>query len=345
MSEFLMERDGLTRVGGPARVVGVLDTSIGTENLGDEIIMDACRGVLDALLPGVAQLKLPTHLALGLHGLGVQRQAEINVACGTNLLHSHMGLVRQWRIGPIAALALRPVLLLGVGWRAQAKRKTDPYTQWLLKRVLSHRHLHSVRDSYSEKRLRDAGVENVINTGCPTLWALTPTHCARIPPGKGKDAVVVLTDYSRNPELDIFLLKSVQAAYRHVYFWPQGLADLEYLADLGEVGNVRVLGRNLRGYDQLLTDPELSLDYIGTRLHGGIRALQQRRRSIIVSVDHRAGAMGADFGLPVIDRYSTSDQLVAMIKQVRKTAIKLATENIERWKRSVRSAVSTPAGA
>ena len=38
--------------------------------------------------------------------------------------------------------------------------------------------------------------------------------------------------------------------------------------------------------DALIQDTEC--DYIGTRLHGGIRALQHGRRSLILSVDNRA---------------------------------------------------------
>jgi len=324
--------------------IGILDTSIGTENLGDEIIMDACRQVLDSLVPELAQIRLPTHLSPGLFGLQMQRRVGVNIACGTNLLHSHMGLVRQWRIGPWSAFRMRPVVLLGVGWRAQAKRTTDAYTRWLLKRVLSRSQLHSVRDSYSERRLREAGFENIINTGCPTLWSLTPEHCARIRPQKGTDAVVVLTDYSRNPELDLFLLQSVRAAYRDVYFWPQGSGDLDYLADLGQGGWLRILGRNLRSYDQLLADTGLSLDYVGTRLHGGVRALQHGRRSLIVSVDHRAAAMGADFGLPVIDRYSTAESLLARIETPAATVVTLAAEHIVRWQESLRRAMTRESG-
>ena len=43
----------------------------------------------------------------------------------------------------------------------------------------------------------------------------------------------------------------------------------------------------LEAFDNLL-ESEIDLDYIGTRLHAGIRAIQKKRRSIIIGVDNRA---------------------------------------------------------
>ena len=313
-------------------LVGVLDTAMGTTNLGDAIIMDAAGGVVSQLFPQRQPISLPTHLRPGLHGLRLQRGARLLVACGTNLLHAHMGLVQQWRVGPLAAARMRPVVLLGVGWRSHASRRTDPYTRWLLHRLLSSQYLHSVRDSYSEARLRDAGIDNVINTGCPTLWGLTAAHCQRIPETKGRDALFVLTDYSRNPERDAALLDTTLRSYRRVYFWAQGRGDVAYLDSLPGGDETHRLPRNLAAYDALLADPEQSIDYIGTRLHGGIRALQHGRRSLIVGVDHRALSMGRDCELPVVDRYADQAVLDRWMTEARPTAVQPPWQAIARWR-------------
>ena len=155
----------------------------------------------------------------------MQKKVAFNVACGTNLLHSHMEIVKQWNIGMIASWFLKPVLLLGVGWRGHASRKTTPYTKLLLRSLLSRVHLHSVRDSYSEGRLRELGFSNVINTACPTMWRLTPEHCADIPTEQGEDVVLTLTDYSPEPQKDRELLDLLKRLYRRVYFWRQGSGD------------------------------------------------------------------------------------------------------------------------
>ncbi len=313
-------------------LVGVLDTAMGTTNLGDAIIMDAASRVVTTLFPRRQPISLPTHLRPGWHGLDLQRATSLLVACGTNLLHAHMGLVQQWRVGPLAAARMRPVVLLGVGWRSHASRRTDPYTRWLLRRLLSPHHLHSVRDSYSEARLREAGVDNVINTGCPTLWQLTASHCRQIPATKGRDAVFVVTDYSRNREADAALLDKTLRSYRRVYFWAQGRDDVAYRDSLPGGERTHLLPRNLAAYDALLADSSQSIDYVGTRLHGGIRALQHGRRSLIVGVDHRALSMGRDFQLPVVDRYADQAVVDRWIAEDRPTEVQPPWEAIGRWR-------------
>src|ERR1700722_10862008 len=110
--------------------IGVLDTSIATRNTGDLIIMEAARSVLDTLLIDRQLIYFPTHEKLSAHGRKLQGEVALNVACGTNLLHSNMGLVHQWKVGIREAFAYSPTVLMGVGWRAAKKRKIDPYTRW-----------------------------------------------------------------------------------------------------------------------------------------------------------------------------------------------------------------------
>ena len=45
-----------------------------------------------------------------------------------------------------------------------------------------------------------------------------------------------------------------------------------------------------------------NIDYVGTRLHAGIRALQHKKRTIIIGIDNRAIEKAKDFNLTVIDR-------------------------------------------
>ena len=312
--------------------VGILNTSIATENTGDKIIMDSSFNELRSVLLNYQTIEFPTHEKLSNVSYKLQKIIKFNIACGTNLLHSHMGIVKQWNIGLLDAYKIKPVVLLGVGWRSQEKRKTDIYTKFLLGKVLSKTHYHSVRDSYTESKLRDAGISNVLNTGCPTIWRLDKEHCKEIPVSRGANAVVVLTDYSANRELDTKLMDYVLTFYKKVYFWCQGTKDLEYLNTLGFRDNVQLLPPSLNGYNALLSDPSIALDYVGTRLHGGIRALQYKRRSTIIGVDHRANKKGSDFNLPVISRYASEVDIKEMISGDRDTKVLLPVENIEKWK-------------
>lgn len=311
--------------------IGILDTGIATENTGDLIIMEGARHELEKTLIDFQLVYFPTHEKLSTHSFKLQKLVSVNVACGTNLLHSHMGLVKQWNIGIRSAFNIKPVILLGVGWRSQKKRKTDFFTKWLLKKVLSNKYLHSVRDSYAQEQLNSIGITNVINTGCPTTWGLSENHCSQIPTKKGENAVVLLTDYSRDNR-DMKLLNFVCANYKKVFFWCQGTNDYQYIESSGFLNRVELIPSSLHAYRQLLSDQSLSLDYVGTRLHGGIYALQHKRRSVIVGVDHRANIMGKDLNLPVVNRYEPGEVVENMIINEFQTRINLPLENINKWK-------------
>ena len=102
---------------------------------------------------------------------------------------------------------------------------------------------------------------------------------------------------------------------------------------------VRIAGEGDVIYkSQLLTfihDENLEgiVDYVGTRLHGGIRALQKNIRTIIIGVDNRALEKKKDFHLPVIDRNEIED-LEYLIQKDYKLDIKLPNDNINKFKKS-----------
>jgi polysaccharide pyruvyl transferase WcaK-like protein len=313
-------------------LLGVLDTSVASENYGDFLIMDAATPVIDDVFSDYHKITFPTHERLGLKSYKTQKEVSLNIACGTNLLHSHMGLVRQWNIGLRDLWFLKPVVLFGVGWRSKKTRKTDRYTKWLLKKVLSEDHIHSVRDSYAEEKLRKIGINNVVNTSCPTMWHLDKDHCSKIPTQKGKNVVLVLTDYSQNKEIDRRLLNILKKEYKNIFFWCQGRHDYQYIKSLIDTDeNIIILDGNISTFDKLLSDHSLSLDYVGTRLHGGIRALQNKRRSIIIGVDHRSLQKKEDFNLPVINRYVAEEELREYIISDLQLDINIPRQNINSW--------------
>jgi polysaccharide pyruvyl transferase WcaK-like protein len=176
------------------------------------------------------------------------------------------------------------------------------------------------------------------------MWSLTPDFCGRIPAEKGEDVVMTLTDYSPDPERDRQLIDLLTRAYRRVYFWCQGSSDCAYLSSLERRCAVEVIGANLGAYDGLLGNRSLSLDYVGTRLHGGIRALQHGRRALIIGVDHRAGEKQHDFNLPVVSRYLAADALERSIRSPIFCDICLPNEHIRRWKQQFRSTDSSADG-
>lgn len=310
-------------------IITVLDTSVCTENLGDFVIMDAVRGQLSDVFPTAMFLHTTTHDKISRPSYNLVKKSHFSFVGGTNLLSSNMNRYNQWKVGVKDSFFLKDIVLMGVGWW-QYQKEPNRYTAFILNSILHRTILHSVRDSFTEKMMRAAGFGNVINTGCPTMWKLDKRHCADIPQRKGDKAVTTLTDYRKDPVSDLAFIKILKKMYKKVFIWPQGSGDLSYIEKLG-VGSVcDVIAPNIEAYDEIL-DREYSVDYVGTRLHAGVRALQKKRRSIILGVDNRAFEKSSDFNIQVCSRENT-EEIAYTVERDFVTDIKLPTENIRRWK-------------
>lgn len=307
------------------RLVTLLDTAVASTNLGDRIVMEAVRAELAEPLRDAFVYSVASHEWMGRKSRSLVRRADFAIAGGTSLLGSHMWRRPVWKLSPLDALGGLEITLMGVGWY-HTRRRPDLYTRLLLRRVLSRWRLHSVRDARTQALLASLGVPNAINTGCPTLWSLTPEHCARIPREKAERVVTALNTYLPRPDLDRRLLATLRRHYREVWFWTQTGSDREYARRLDP--DLIHLEPRLEALDGLLGG---EVDYVGNRLHAGIRALQKGRRAVIVEVDGRAREMGADFGLPTVER-DAFERLARMIEGKLETRIELPREAIVRWK-------------
>lgn len=310
------------------RRIGILNTWIGSENIGDQIIMDGCKSFINENFAKDFYLEFPTHEKIGMYSYRILNTMDTKIVCGTNLLKSDQTRNRVWNVGLRDSLFLKDVVLLGVGANSYYK-KIDPLTKLIWRRILSKDKIHSVRDDYTKEFLNKLGFDNVITTSCATMWKLTKEHCKKIPVIKAENVVFTLTDYDREEELDKQLIEILLKNYKKVYFWPQGSKDLEYLKDLGCIDRLEIVGMNLLAYDNLLRSED-SLDFIGTRLHGGIRALQNLRRTIILSIDNRAEEK-RKYGLCILKRESM-DKLEELLHSEIITDINLPLKEIEEWK-------------
>ena len=101
------------------------------------------------------------------------------------------------------------------------------------------------------------------------------------------------------------------------------------------MNNVEVVSGGLDAYTALLQAGDL--DYVGTRLHGGIHALNYKIRSLIIAVDHRAVEIGKDFSVPYIERSEITERLLSEIHANRETKIRIPLDNIQAWKAQFKS--------
>ena len=92
--------------------------------------------------------------------------------------------------------------------------------------------------------------------------------------------------------------------------------------------------RNLDCFEKCLEQEKI--DYVGSRLHGGIHALNHGKRTIIISVDNRASDMREDLNLPVISIYDVKEKLNSMINDSWETEIKINQSVIDSWKAEIK---------
>lgn len=312
------------------------DTSIATSNMGDYIIADSCEKQLSFILKDNFVLRFPTHTPIShwyqdfrkFSGGRYRDFADYKFLFGTNALNSNMFVPTPlWNINLFNNRMAKGVICVGVGMGSSIL-KANKYTEFLLKKTLNREYAHSTRDEKTAIFLRSMGFK-AINTGCATTWNLTESLCEQIPHKKAKKVVFTLTDYMRDPEVDKLLIDILIENYERVYFWVQGIDDCDYLQSLTDNHSIEIIPPSLTCYDKILLE---DVDYIGTRLHAGIRAIQKKKRSIIIEVDNRASDMKECISLNTIKRNDVKMNLEKMLNCDIFTSLGVDTDSIAAWK-------------
>ncbi len=312
--------------------------AISSMNKGDHIIFDSVRKQLCQMFPESSFYELPTQMPVSKRVLKWYSDIDLRFVCGTNLLKNdmlyemgrrpHFKGVRQWDIELKNKKMYGPVVLLGCGWQKYQKGK-DRYSEKLWNMLLDTGYSHSVRDSFTKEKLSELGINNVINTGCPTLWSLSKEHCKCIPTEKASRVITTVTDYHKDEKSDQRMLDTLLENYEKVYLWLQGYNDGDYVRSLNLHDKVTVISGGLDAYDRILEEDDI--EYVGTRLHGGIRALQHKKRAVFVAVDNRTIEMGRDIGLNYLERKHIND-LGDYIKTGHSNELALPEDEIMRFK-------------
>lgn len=314
----------------------LLDTSIGTSNIGDFIIMECVRKELAPILSENFVYNMPTHLpafnsfAVFRNSWAVQNYANADwkFAGGSNLLVKDLKThYPQWNIHPFDSAPLNGTILVGVG--AGAGEYTNNYTTKLYNKVLNHEYFHSVRDERSKIYVEKELGLKAINTGCVTMWMLTPEFCKSIPKKKADVAIITLT---ARPELNLNeqkMIDIVKKNYSKVYCWIQGDLDLDYYNKFKNTDGIQLIPPNKDAYEHILNTEDL--DYIGTRLHGGIYAMRHKKRAIIIAIDERAKEIHKGNNLNCLS-INEIDQLDELINSEIETKVSMPFDEIERWK-------------
>jgi polysaccharide pyruvyl transferase WcaK-like protein len=308
------------------RRISVFDTTISDYNIGNQIIMDSVNTYLQNIFYKDFFYRLP-YMEINSHTINIIKECEFTFFGGTNSLSSKMESYKQWDLNIKKSLKIKDVILFGLGWW-QYQNNISLYTKIILRNVLNRKYFHSVRDNYTLNNLKSIGITNVLNTGCPTLWQLVPEHCIQIDKEKAENVILTLTDYNRNLKRDQYLINFCKENFKKVYFWIQGVEDYSYVKENFK-NNMEFIDPNLEAYDEVLRKE--NVEYIGTRLHAGIRALQHKKRAIIIGIDNRALEMQKDFNIPVLHEDQITS-LATLVHSVMPIDIKLPIDNIHAWK-------------
>jgi len=309
-------------------------------NLGDLIIYESVDKCLNRIFQQPDILRISSHCIPDSESLSKASRSDLVFFGGTNALSSDLRKYHQWKLSVPSRLTwpfmfpVTNVILLGVGWWQYQNAPTS-YTRAFYKRILTHKYLHSVRDGYTELKLKQLGFENVVNTGCPTMWELDGLNVSARS-GAPENCLFTLTDYNREPEIDDKIIGAIVEGYKgKIFFFPQGTLDLEYIASLGvyqkHCARITIINRSFEDYVATLVENDV--DYIGTRLHAGIKALQLKKNALILSVDNRAIEISNDTGLPVVPRNEVEKIFLWIGGQIMFGNIRIPVKRIERWKK------------
>lgn len=317
--------------------VMLLNTAIGTSNIGDYIIMECVKKELAPILEKNFVYEMPTHtvvfnaFSVWRNSLAVQNytNCDYKFAGGSNLLVKELLThYPQWNINKWNSKPLNGTITVGVG--AGAGENADKYSVSLYKTILNRDYYHSVRDERSKDYVENVLGLKAINTGCVTMWMLTPEFCKTIPTKKADTALITLT---ARPELNPNEQKMIDIVvknYLNVYCWIQGDSDLEYFNKFENTENIELVPPTKDAYENILN--KIDLDYIGTRLHGGVYAMRHRKRTIIIAIDERAKEINKCNNLNCIEQIEIESKLDSMINSEFETKIVMPFDEIARWK-------------
>lgn len=317
----------------------LLDTSVASDNKGDDIIMECVREELQFVLKDSFGYTLPTQVS-PFHWYQVLRNSrrvktyadcDLKFIGGSNILCKDLLThYPQWNINWFNCRPIEGCIGVGVG--AGAGNKSNWYTRRMYQRVLSHVFFHSVRDKRTKEYVESLGLK-AINTGCVTMWKLTPDFCKMIPTKKSRRVVFTITaTLNKNDETirrDQFMINTLLRDYEDVYFWPQGFYDFGYFCQFGNINKIKLLTASKEAYHEFLLNNDV--DYVGTRLHGGIYAMRHGRRAIIIAIDERAREINKTNHLNCID-IKDIEQLPELINSEFETRVVLDYQAIEQWK-------------
>lgn len=314
-------------------LIVLLDTAMNSDNIGDQIIMYFADRLLQPLLAQYDVVRVASHTYPTEEEIQLMFEAKYVIICGTNILSPQMELYSGWKFNK-KQIHLDNVILMGAGWWGY--KNPSIYSKFVYKNILTKRCLQSARDAQAEDALKKAGIDNVINTNCLTLWDIEE-ECTGVPSEKCDTVLFTVTGVYKDIEHDKIMISILKENYKRIIFWPQGVGDYQYYRDFLYDEKIEILDESLDAVTGFLRNTKT--DYVGSRLHGGIYSLHFNKRIIVIAVDNRAVEIGNDTNLPVIRMEEIGDKLQDKIRSTWSTKLVLNKGNAKKWLDSLSNAL------
>jgi len=310
-------------------------------NLGDVLITEAVIEALNELFPEREIKRFASHKFMERKEMQMIKEAHFAFVGGTNLLFSDMLTWRELKLrkGKLTWLfpGIRNLILFGTGWGQGYGQPITFRSKILYKRILHPHLIHSTRDSYSASKLSGNIHYKTVNTSCPTTWNIRRENVNKL--NDTATCLFSLTDYDTDINSDENIIKLLLEHFNNLIFFPQGKHDAEYLYSMEIVKKhkpfFQLIDRNVDSFKQFINSEKFC--YVGTRLHAGIKCLQQGKDALIIGTDHRSFEMAKDINLPVIKR-NQLDKLKQWLESetLFNAPLNIPAKNIATWKNQFR---------
>jgi len=281
-----------------AKSIAFINPRLTTTNVGDLFIEDSAKGLLE--FDPAQSIDIDPRKPITRFELEQINRTDAAVIVGTNLWYRSLRRPGRWCFTAEQLRRIRvPIIPLGVGTTRHAGENNgfDSETLEQLRIIHDHCELASVRDQRTAEVLDEAGLGNVVMTGCPTLYrSLRPDWRLR---GRGERRRVVLTvryGQRRNVRRLVGILREmglqpvVAAQQRRDVFLRRGVP-------LWQRRVPTVFRFELRPYLHLV---EHARGAIGWRLHGNMLHLSRGNPAVFFANCSRAQSFCETFGLPCV---------------------------------------------
>ncbi|HUR65276.1 MAG TPA: polysaccharide pyruvyl transferase family protein [Chitinophagaceae bacterium] len=307
-----------------------------SDNIGDVIIFEAIHSILTKLFPQSEIIRVSLHQDLKRKEKDLVKNARYAFVGGSNILTSD---IRNFpRLTPVKTKGFyfypgfKNVIYMGAGWCAYQK-KIDWATRIYYRNIMHKNIYHSIRDDYSLHMLNEIGCRNTLFTSCPSTWELKTAY-KNIFQHELNKVLLMFTYYYADRESDNEVIEIIlETGTAEIFFFPQCREDTAYLKSLPSYkdnsAKFRIMSHSLEELHQLVSS--VKLNYIGTRLHGGIKCMSLENPAAVIAVDNRATELGKSINLNAVKRKELKGLRKWVNGDLQPGPVVLPTENIKKW--------------